>query len=87
VQEGAERTNFPDIMGMVSRRSVASTSKSGKPPDAVRAYDDVLRKNGYFAGGEALQSDRNAATLRWMNGKVSVTGPIRGGQVDLFPLG
>ena len=40
------------------------------------AYDDVLRKNGHFIGGEALQSARSAATLRWQNGKVSVTdGP------------
>src|SRR5688500_9332208 len=40
------------------------------------AYDDVLRKNGHFVGGEALQSARAAATLRWANGKVSVTdGP------------
>jgi hypothetical protein len=40
------------------------------------AYDDVLRKNGHFVGGEALQSARNATTLRWQNGKVSVTdGP------------
>jgi hypothetical protein len=39
-------------------------------------YDDVLRKNGNFAGGEALDSHRNATTLRWRNGKVSVTdGP------------
>lgn len=39
-------------------------------------YDDVLRKNGHFAGGEALQSARNATTLRWRNGKVSATdGP------------
>jgi hypothetical protein len=41
------------------------------------AYDDVLRKNGHFVGGEALQSVRNATTLRWQNGKVSVTdGPF-----------
>jgi hypothetical protein len=39
-------------------------------------YDDVLRKNGHFAGGNALQSARNATTLRWKNGKVSITdGP------------
>jgi hypothetical protein len=44
--------------------------------DACFAYDDVLRKNGHFVGGEALQSARNAATLRFRNGKVSVTdGP------------
>jgi hypothetical protein len=44
--------------------------------DECFAYDDVLRKNGHFVGGEALQSPRNAATLRFQNGKVSVTdGP------------
>ena len=44
--------------------------------DECFAYDDVLRRNGHFAGGEALQSHRNATTLRWKNGKVSVTdGP------------
>ena len=45
--------------------------------DECFAYDDELRKNGHFAGGEALQSARNAATLRFQNGKVSVTdGPF-----------
>lgn len=44
--------------------------------DACFAYDDVLRKNGHFAGGEALQSARTAVTLRFRNGKVSPTdGP------------
>src|SRR6266853_826657 len=44
--------------------------------DDCFAYDDVLRKNGHFAGGEALQPPRNAATLRFQNGKVSITdGP------------
>jgi hypothetical protein len=44
--------------------------------DGCFAYDDVLRKNGHFAGGEALQNGRNAVTLRHQNGKVSVTdGP------------
>jgi hypothetical protein len=44
--------------------------------DECFAYDDVLRKNGHFVGGEALQSARNATTLRWKNGKVSITdGP------------
>jgi len=44
--------------------------------DECFAYDDVLRKNGHFAAGEALQSPRNAATLRWTNGNVSITdGP------------
>ena len=45
--------------------------------DECFAYDDVLRKNGHFVGGEALQSARNAATLQLENGKVSVTdGPF-----------
>jgi hypothetical protein len=42
--------------------------------DACFAYDDVLRKNGHFAGGEGLQS--KTVTLRHQDGKVSVTdGP------------
>ena len=45
--------------------------------DACFAYDDELRAGGHFAGGEALQSARNAATLRYRNGRVSVTdGPF-----------
>jgi hypothetical protein len=45
--------------------------------DECFAYDDELRKNGHFVGGEALQGAMNAATLRWKNGKVSITdGPF-----------
>jgi hypothetical protein len=45
--------------------------------DACFAYDDVLREGGHFAGGEALQTARNATTLRYQNGKVTVTdGPF-----------
>ena len=44
--------------------------------DECFAYDDVLRKKGNFVGGEALQGAGNATTLRWKNGKVSITdGP------------
>ncbi|HEY6383848.1 MAG TPA: YciI family protein [Pseudolabrys sp.] len=44
--------------------------------DACFGYDDVLRKNGHFAGGEGLQPPGNAVTLRLRGGKVSVTdGP------------
>jgi len=44
--------------------------------DACLAYDDVLRKNGHFAGGEGLQPASTAVTLRFRNGKVVVTdGP------------
>lgn len=45
--------------------------------DECFAYDDVLRKNGHFAGGEALQGTQTAKTLSWENGKVTVTdGPF-----------
>ena len=59
-------------------------NKLGNLPEAERnamidecfTYDDELRKNGHFAGGEALQGPEMAATLRWKDGKVSVTdGP------------
>lgn len=40
------------------------------------AYDDELRRGGHFLGGEALDSARDAVTLRMKNGKVEVTdGP------------
>jgi hypothetical protein len=39
-------------------------------------YDDELRANGHFTGGEALQPPETATTLYWKNGKVAVTdGP------------
>lgn len=45
--------------------------------DECFTYDDVLRKNGHFAGGDALQGVENATTLRFQSGKVSVTdGPF-----------
>jgi hypothetical protein len=44
--------------------------------DGCFTYDDVLRKKGHFAGGEALQPASTAATLRFRSGKVMVTdGP------------
>ena len=53
-----------------------SESEQNALMDECFAYDDVLRKSGHFVGGEALQSARNATTLRWKKGKVSITdGP------------
>jgi hypothetical protein len=41
------------------------------------AYDDVLRRGGHFLCGEALDSARNAVTLRMKDGEVQVTdGPF-----------
>ena len=40
------------------------------------AYDDELRRGGHFLGGEALDSARNAVTLRMKQGDVEVAdGP------------
>jgi len=45
--------------------------------DECLAYDGELRRAGHFAGGEALQTARNAATLRYRNQRVEVTdGPF-----------
>jgi hypothetical protein len=53
-----------------------SESERNAMLDDCFTYDDQLRKNGHFAGGEALQSARNAITLRWQDGKVFTTdGP------------
>ena len=41
------------------------------------AYDDELRRGGHFLGGEALDTARNAVTLRTRNGEVEVIdGPF-----------
>ncbi len=53
-----------------------SESERNTMLDECFTYDDELRKNGHFAGGDALQGPDTATTLRWMNGKASVTdGP------------
>jgi hypothetical protein len=39
-------------------------------------YDDHLRANGHWAGGEALQPSQTASTVHWKNGKATITdGP------------
>jgi hypothetical protein len=44
--------------------------------DTCFEYDDHLRANGNWAGGEALQPPETALTLYWKNGKVATTdGP------------
>ncbi|MFZ1083140.1 MAG: YciI family protein [Candidatus Kryptoniota bacterium] len=45
--------------------------------DQCFSYDNELKRNGHYAGGEALQEARNATVLRMRNGKVSITdGPF-----------
>jgi hypothetical protein len=44
--------------------------------DACFEYDDHLRANGHWGGGEALQGPETGLTLSWKNGKVATTdGP------------
>ena len=44
--------------------------------DTCFEYDDHLRANGHWAGGEALQPAETALTVSWKNGKVATTdGP------------
>ena len=65
-------------LGYMAKKKGETMSESERNAmiDECFAYDDVLRKNGHFVGGEALQSPRNATTLRWQNGRVSMTdGP------------
>lgn len=65
-------------LGYIDQKKWEAVSESERNAlmDECFAYDDVLRDNGHFAGGEALQSARDAVTLRYGNGKVSVTdGP------------
>jgi len=53
-----------------------SESERNASMDEFFAYDEMLRKNGHMICAEGLGSARNAATLRFQNGKVSVTdGP------------
>lgn len=60
-----------------ARWSTLSTSEQYTMIDACLAYDEVLRKNGHWVGGEGLQGPDTAASLRYWDGKVSVTdGPF-----------
>jgi hypothetical protein len=66
-------------LGYINEKAWASASEEEQKAmmDECFAYDDELRKNGHFVGGEALQGSENATTIGWRNGKVSVTdGPF-----------
>jgi len=65
-------------LGYIEQNKFEAMSESERNAfvDGCFTYDDVLRKGGHFAGGEALQHVRNAVTLRFQGGKVMVTdGP------------
>ena len=65
-------------MGFIEEAKYLSLSEAEgqRMMEECFAYDDELRRGGHFLGGEALQSARNAVTLRIKNGAVDVTdGP------------
>src|SRR6185369_71309 len=65
-------------LGYIEEAKYAEVSQEEghKMMEECIAYDDELRRGGHFVGGEALDSARNAVTLRTEDGKVVVTdGP------------
>lgn len=59
-----------------SKYEALSEAEGQRMMEECFSYDDELRRGGHFLGGEALQSARNAVTLRIKNGSVDVTdGP------------
>src|SRR5690606_418186 len=66
-------------LGYINEKEWASATEEEQKAmmDECFAYDDEMKKMGYFVGGEALQGSQNATMLRWRGGKVSVTdGPF-----------
>jgi hypothetical protein len=65
------------VLGYVPGKfETMSESERNTMFDECFTYDDELRKNGHWAGGEALQPANTALTVSWKNGKVAVTdGP------------
>lgn len=65
-------------LGYIEPNKFESMSESERNAmvDECWAYDDELRAKGHYADGEGLQPPQTATTLRWKNGKVSITdGP------------
>jgi len=76
-QQGMKNMKFV-CLGFIeeSKYLALSESEGQRMMEECFAYDDVLRRGGHFLGGEALQSARNAVTLRIKNGAIDVTdGP------------
>jgi hypothetical protein len=66
-------------LGYIDANAFASMPEAEQQAmmDSCCAYDDQLRANGHFKGGEALQPPDTAMTLRYANGRVVVTdGPF-----------
>lgn len=66
-------------LGYIDSHAFASLPEAERHAlvDRCCAYDDQLRANGHFAGGEGLQPPDTGKTLRYANGRVMVTdGPF-----------
>src|SRR6202162_5741553 len=65
------------VLGYISGKfETMSEGERNTMFDDCFTYDDELRKNGHWAGGEALQPANTAMTVSWKDGKVAVTdGP------------
>jgi hypothetical protein len=66
------------VLGFVDEADFAARSEDQQAAwmEEGFAYDDELRRGGHILGGEALQSIRNAVTLRYRGGQLAVTdGP------------
>ncbi|WP_243319479.1 YciI family protein [Geothrix sp. SG200] len=60
----------------VQQWATLSQDKQNAMIDACFAYDEGLKKDGHWAGGEGLQGPDTAVMVRLEQGKVSVTdGP------------
>jgi hypothetical protein len=60
-----------------AKHAVMTEDRRNAMFDECFEYDDHLRANGHWAGGEALQPPETALTLYWKNGKVATTdGPF-----------
>lgn len=64
---------YIDINAFAARPEAEQTAMM----DSCCAYDDQLRANGHFKGGEALQPANTGKTLRYADGRLVVTdGPF-----------
>lgn len=66
-------------MGFIDEAKFAAIpqDQAQKMMEDCFAYDDELRRGGHFIRGEALDSAKNAVSLRMNGGKVEVTdGPF-----------
>src|SRR5437868_4044451 len=80
-QENSSRRKFMKYICFgyldVERWAMLSEREQKAALDRCFDYDDLLKKNGHWVAGEALHGPEKAATLRYQNGKVSVTdGPF-----------